>query len=67
MLANLLNRQGTLTFFIMSQLIAGLNVTNAADAITKQTGGIMFACHLDTITGHLAPTYVSSVPLDSSL
>jgi hypothetical protein len=40
---------------------------NAADAITKQTRGILFARHLDTITGRLAPPYVSSFPLDSSL
>ena len=40
---------------------------NAADAITKQIVGSLFTIHLDTITGSLAPPYVSSVPLDSSL
>jgi hypothetical protein len=40
---------------------------NAADAITKQTGGILFARHLDNITGRLTPPYVSSVTLASSL
>jgi hypothetical protein len=30
---------------------------NAADIVTKQTGPILFACHVDSITGRLRPTY----------
>ena len=30
---------------------------NAADVVTKQTGPILFACHVDNITGCLRPTY----------
>ena len=63
-------RHYALTDWVERDLVALEDVPsgfNAADAITKQTGGILFARHLDTITGRLAPPYVSSVPLDSSL
>ena len=44
----------------LEDIASGLNAT---DAITKQTGGILFAQHLDNITGRLTPPYVSSVTL----
>jgi hypothetical protein len=33
---------------------------NASDLATKQTGGILFARHLDNISGRLIPSYVQS-------
>ena len=32
---------------------------NAADAVTKQTGDILFARHVDNITGCFPPPYIS--------
>jgi hypothetical protein len=63
-------RHYALTDWVERDLVALEDVAsglNAADAITKQTGGILFARHLDNITGRLTPPYVSSVTLASSL
>jgi hypothetical protein len=52
-----------LTDWVEHDLIALEDVAsglNAADAVTKQTGGILFAQHVDNITGRLPPPYVSS-------
>ena len=59
-----------LTDWVECDLIALEDVAsglNAADAIMKQIRGILFTRHLDNITGRLAPPYVSSVTLASSL
>ena len=58
------NPHYALTDWVECDLVALDDVAsgfNAADAIAKQTGGILFAHHLDNITGCLAPAYVSSL------
>ncbi len=40
---------------------------NASDIATKQTGGILFARHLDNISGRLIPSYVLHVPSCTTL
>ena len=66
------NPHYALTDWVECDLVALHDVAsgfNAADAIAKQTRGILFAHHHDTITGCRAPAYVllSSVPLGSSM
>ena len=56
-------RHYALTDWVERDLIALEDVAsglNAADVVTKQTGGILFARHVDNITGRLPPPYVSS-------
>ena len=54
-------RHYELTDWVECDLIALEDVAsglNAADAVTKQTGGILFARHVDDITGRLPPLYI---------